>query len=441
MKTGWVGHPGYAPPMQTLTDPRRQSLRRIQWFAIALLLASLGGLLLGHAMGGQGGWGWLRAFCEASAVGALADWFAVVALFRHPLGIPLPHTAIIPQSKERIADSLADFVRDHFLDPATLLAKLAVLDPAQRLGEWLRDPARMALWAQQAQGVALGLLNVFDDARMQRATLELVVAQARRWDAAATAGEVLGLLTQDGRHNELLDAGLVKLGEYLAQDEVKAAVSELLHKHVRKEWPKVVGLVDAVASTSKMADSMAEKLSASALDELREVLAQPAHPARLRYQAWLADYITRLRDDPALRQACDDLKERALTDPAVRQFVASLWTDIKQLLQADLADPQSAIARNLQAALGAVGERLASDTHLREAINEHVMAAAGQLALGLRTGVTTHISQTIKGWDDRQLVQELELSVGRDLQFVRISGTLVGGLAGVALHALVLWLA
>ena len=431
---------GYASNMFATPDPRRQSLRRMQWFALALLLASLCGLLVSHAMGGRGAWGWLRAFCEASAVGALADWFAVVALFRHPLGIPLPHTALIPQSKARIADSLADFVRDHFLDPATLLAKLVVLDPAQRLGAWLRDPARLGFWVKVAQGIALGLLNVFDDVRMQRATLALVVAQARRWDAAATAGEVLGLLTQDGRHNELLDAGLVKLGECLAQDEVKAAVSQLLLKHVRKEWPKLVGMVDAVASTAKLADSMAEKLSASALDELREVLAQPEHPARLRCQAWLAAYIARLRDDPALRQACDALKERALTDPAVRQFVASLWTDIKQLLQDDLADPQSAIAHNLEAALAAVGDRLASDTSLRDAINEHVMAAAGQLALSLRAGVTAHISQTIKGWDDHQLVQELELSVGRDLQFIRISGTLVGGLAGLMIHAVVAWM-
>lgn len=411
----------------------------MQWFAIALLLASLCGLLASHWMGGQGGWAWLRAFCEASAVGALADWFAVVALFRHPLGIPLPHTAIIPQSKERIADSLANFVRDHFLDPQTLLAKLAVLDPAQRLGEWLRDPVRMGFWVTEARGWALGALNIFDDERMQRATLELVVAQARRWDVAATAGEVLGLLTQGGRHNALLDAGLVKVGEYLAQDEVKATVAQLLLKHVRKEWPKVVGMVDTVASTSKMADSMAEKLSASALEELREVLAQPGHPVRLRYEAWLAAYVERLRSDPALRDACNAIKERALTDPAVRGFVASLWTDIKTLLQQDLADPQSAIARNLEAALAAIGERIASDASLREAINEHVLAAADQLAGNLRSGITSHIAQTIKAWDDRQLVQELELSVGRDLQFIRISGTLVGGLAGLVLHAVLLY--
>ncbi len=413
----------------------------MQWLAIALLLASLCGLLASHGMGGQGGWGWLRAFCEASAVGALADWFAVVALFRHPLGIPLPHTAIIPQSKERIADSLADFVRDHFLDPPMLLAKLKVLDPAQRLGEWLRDPAQVGFWVAQARGWALGALNIFDDERMQRATLELVVAQARRWDAAATAGEVLGLLTQGGRHNELLDAGLVKLSEWVAQDSVKDTVAVLVLKHVRKEWPTIFGMLDKLASTSKMADSLAEKLSASALAELQDVLVQPEHPARQRYAAWLAAYVQRLRSDPALRQACEDIKERALTDLAVRGFVASLWTDIQQLLRDDLGHPQSRIGRSLEAAARTVGERLASDASLREAINAHVLSAAGTLAGSLRTGITGHIAQTIKAWDDRQLVQELELSVGRDLQFIRINGTLVGGLAGVVLHALVVWLA
>ena len=131
-------------------------------------MAALAGLALAQAMGGAGGWGWLRAFCEASAVGAVADWFAVVALFRHPLGLKIPHTAIIPQGKARIADGLAEFVRDHFLDPATLLARLTVLDPARRLGEWLTDPPRMQSLVAQAQGWALGVLETFDDARLKQ---------------------------------------------------------------------------------------------------------------------------------------------------------------------------------------------------------------------------------------------------------------------------------
>ena len=425
-----------APDLSAPPDDRPRSLQRMQWIALALLLTALVGLIVSHLMGGLGAWGWLRAFCEASVVGALADWFAVVALFRYPLGLKLPHTAIIPQSKARIADNLADFVRDHFLDPKTLLSKLAVFDPAMRLGEWLSDPARVKFWMNEARAWALGALRVFDDERMQRAMQELIVTQARSWDAALMAGEVLGLLTKDGRHHELLDAGLHKVSEFLAQDEVKDAAAKLMLKHVHKEWPLVIGMVNTVYSASKIADSFAEKLSLSALSELREVLAQPEHPLRLRYEQWLMEYIDRLRSDPALRTAFNNIKERALTDPAVQTFVATLWADIKGRMQDDLANPHSAIASHLEATLSAIGQQLANDPSLRDAINEHVLSAAGEMTVSLQSGISSHISETIKAWDDRQLVHEIELNIGRDLQFIRINGTLVGGLAGLVLHAM-----
>ena len=177
-------------------DPRAVALKRMKWSAAGLLAAALAGLALAAWQGGEGGWGWLEAFCEASAVGAIADWFAVVALFRHPLGLPLPHTAIIPKSKERVADGLAHFVRDHFLDPPTLVARLGVFDPARRLGDWLADPARVREWVAAGRRWAANAVGLFDDDRMRRATLELVVAQARRWNSAATAAEVLAMLTQ-----------------------------------------------------------------------------------------------------------------------------------------------------------------------------------------------------------------------------------------------------
>ena len=183
------------PPTPARPDARAALLRRWKRIALSLLLLALCGLALAHAMGGAGGWGWLRAFCEASAVGAIADWFAVVALFRYPLGIKIPHTAIIPKAKERIADGLAEFVRDKFLDPQAILAKLAVFDPARKLGEWLTDPQRVRFWVGQGQRWALGLLDTFDDERLKKATLELIALQLRRWDAAPTAGDVLGLLT------------------------------------------------------------------------------------------------------------------------------------------------------------------------------------------------------------------------------------------------------
>ena len=417
-------------------DARSVALNRMKWSAAALLAAALAGLALAVWQGGQGGWAWVEAFCEASAVGAVADWFAVVALFRHPLGLPLPHTAIIPRSKARVADGLAHFVRDHFLEPDMLVTRLGVMDPARRLGDWLADPARVDDWVAQARAWALKAVGLFDDGRMRQATLELVVAQARRWNSAATAAEVLTVLTQGGRHHELLDAGLEKIGGFLAEDEVKARVSALMVRHARKEWPKVIGMVELVTPVARMADGLADKLSASVLGELRDVLAQPEHPVRQRYDRWLAEFIERLRHDEALVAAFERVKERAITDPAVLDYAASVWSDIKRLLQADLADEHSALAQHVAQAMRDVGDRLRDDEGLRASLNEHLLSAAGQLAANLRTGVTTHIAQTIKDWDDRQLVEELELSVGRDLQFIRINGTVVGGIAGLALHAL-----
>lgn len=421
---------------RTSADPRAAALQRMKWGAAALLAAALGGLALAAWQGGVGGWGWLQAFCEASAIGAVADWFAVVALFRHPLGLPLPHTAIIPRSKARVADGLARFVRDHFLDPGSLVERLGVFQPALRLGDWLAEPARVAEWVADGRRWAAKAVGLFDDERMRRATLELVVAQARRWNSAATAAEVLAMLTQGGRHHELLDAGLEKVAGFLAEDEVKARVSELMVRHARKEWPKVVGMVELVTPLARMADGLADQLAASVLGELREVLAQPEHPVRQRYDRWLAEYIERLRHDEGLAAAFERVKARALDDPAVLDYAGSVWNDLKGLLQADLVDERSTLGDHIAQAMHDIGDRLRDDASLRAALDEHLLSAAGQLAASLREGVTTHIAQTIKDWDDRQLVDELERSVGKDLQFIRINGTVVGGLAGLALHAL-----
>ncbi len=407
----------------------------MRWFAGALLAAAIAGLALARWQGGRGAWGWVGAFCEASAVGAVADWFAVVALFRHPLGLPLPHTAIVPRGKARLAEGLAAFVRDHFLEPAALVERLQVFDPARRLGDWLAEPARVREWVGEGRRWALKAVGLFDDGRLRRATTALVLDQLRRWNAAATAAEALALLTRDGRHHELLDAALVKLGELLEEDDVRARVSALMVRHARKEWPKAVGMVEFVTPAGRVADRLADQLSASVLGELREVLAQPDHPVRRRYELWLAEFGERLRRDEALAASFDRVKERLLDDPALQDYVAAVWDDIKRMLAEDLADEGSAIAAHVESALRDVGARLAHDEDLRAALNEHLLSAAGQLAAGLRDGVTDHIAQTVRAWDDRHLVRTLERGVGRDLQFIRINGTVVGGLVGLALHA------
>lgn len=423
--------------MADLSDPRRAPLRRLKRQAVALLVLMLAGFWLSHAMGNQGIWAWTRAFCEAATVGALADWFAVVALFRRPMGLPIPHTAIIPANKARVADNLAAFVRNHFLDPAVLLAKLEVFDPAARLGAWLGERRQARLAAQTARAWALQALSLLDEPAVRDAIQGFVLARLRAWNAAGTAGEVLALLTRDGRHQALLDEALKRLGEYLSQGEVKQRASEVMVRYARKEWPRMVGTVNLIKPVDGIADSMAERLANALLDELQAVLSEPEHPLRQDYEQWVAAYLERLRDDPALVAQVAQIKERLLDHPLLREYVQGLWQEVQQSLRQDLSRKGSVLTRHLTHALLALGQRLGQDPALRHAINAHVLGSARALADGLREGVTTHIAQTVKSWDERHLVDELELSVGADLQYIRFNGTLVGGLIGVALHAMV----
>ncbi len=420
------------------SQARRTQLRRMKIAALALLVAMISGFITSHVMGGQGAWAWVRAFCEAATVGALADWFAVVALFRRPLGLPIPHTAIIPSNKDRIGDNLAVFVRDHFLDPDTLMEKLRVFDPASRLSRWLARPRQAHALSDGARRVALQTLDLLDDQAVRGVIQEFVVKNLRRWDAAGTAGEVLGLLTRDGRHQELLDAALERLGGYLGDDDVKERASALLVKFARKEWPRIIAAVDVIASVDGIADNLADRLARALVQELRDVLSEPGHPVRRDYEAWVLDYIERLRADPALAGQVEALKQRAIDHPKVQEYVKGLWDDIHAALRRDLSDEQSALAGHLESALLALARKLGEDPALREAINNHILGAARRLTGRLRIGVTEHISRTVKLWDERHLVDELELSVGRDLQYIRFNGTLVGGLIGVLLHAGVL---
>lgn len=418
------------------TDVRLQSLRRMQRVALGLLGLAIVGLITATAFGGAGAWGWVKAFCEAAAIGALADWFAVVALFRRPLGLPIPHTAIIPANKVRIADNLAVFVRDHFLDPKTLLEKIAVFDPAARLSQWLADPLRVQAWVHAARQWGLQALDWLDDRRLQQGLKDIALDALQRWDAAQTAGQVLTVLTRDGRHQDLLDGALDKIGEFLNQDDVKQRVSALLVKHARKEWPTIVGLVNAVKSVDSLADALADKLANALMAELQDILRDPDHPVRVAYGEKVDAFISRLRTDPALAARVQELKAQLIDNPAVQTYVEGLAQEAKDWLRRDLSDPNSHLGLHLHAALSGIGSKLASDATLREAINTHILSAAAQLAQDLRGGVTEHIASTVKGWDDRALVREMELSVGKDLQFIRLNGTLVGGVVGVLLYAL-----
>lgn len=426
--------------MSPTTDTRRAQLRRLKAYALAMLLAMLAGFIVSHINGERGIWAWVGAFCEAATVGALADWFAVVALFRRPLNLPIPHTAIIPRNKARIADSLAVFVRDHFLEPEALLAKLKVFDPATRLGEWLSQPAQARMLAGMARGWAVQALDLLDEAAVRRSIQGFVVAQLRQWNAAATAGELLGLLTADNRHQRVLDEGLTRVANWLDNDKVRQQASALIVRYIRKEWPKLASTVDWVKPIDEIGDSLADRLARAGLEELQAILSQPDHPLRQDYALWLGNYMRRLREDPALAARVDALKQQVIDHPAVQDYVQGLWQRIHEYLRSDLSREDSVLAGHLERSLGRLGASIGSDPALRDALNQHMLSGAEKLTNRLRSGVTEHIAQTVKGWDENKLVEQLELSVGRDLQYIRFNGTLVGGLIGLLLHALTGWL-
>ncbi|MDD2893882.1 MAG: DUF445 domain-containing protein [Halothiobacillaceae bacterium] len=420
----------------TPPSERERELRRLQAIAIALLLGALVILLLSAWMGGQGVWAWTLAFSEAAVVGALADWFAVVALFRHPLGLPFPHTAIIPANKARIGDQLATFVRDHFLEPKILLQKLALFDPAARLGQWLAEPAQVQSWVAAVRAWSLQALDWLDDARLQLALKELLIDALQRWNSAETAAQVLRALTKDGRHHAVLDAGLLKLAQVLDQEEVKAQVSAKLAQYARAEWPKMIGVISVFKSVDGMADELSSKLAQAIILDVVAVLQDAEHPLRKRYEAKVMDYIERLGEDQGIQAAFNDVKTQLLQRPELSDYSQVLVQEIKAWLRADLSREDSALAQHLAQAMAALGEKLRDDASLRAAINEHVLAAAEKLVVDVREGVTEHIAKTVKAWDEEQLVKTLELSVGRDLQYIRFNGTLVGGVIGLGLHAL-----
>ncbi|MBB3196548.1 DUF445 domain-containing protein [Roseateles terrae] len=425
-----------------MTDPaqRLRDLRRMQGVALGALGLSLSGLGVSVAMGGQGGWGWFQSFCEAATVGGLADWFAVTALFRHPLGLPIPHTALIPQGKHRIADSLASFVRDNFLHPDVLLAKLERFNPAQRLGEWLASAEHQAQVASSARSMALEALSLLNEESVRRALGEFLLRRAMSWNATATAAGVLDVLTDAGRHQQVLDGALEKLRDYLATPEVRTLVAARLVKFSRAQWPKVTSVVDALSSVDKMADSLSDKLALQLVEEVQEALSQPDHQVRREFDVWIHDFIQRLRDDEKFAQDINALKDRVVQSPDVRAYLDGLWLELRAGIEADIRRDDSALLRHLVQSLHALSQRMAHDEGLTQAINDHLLSMAGHLVTRLRGGVTDHIATTMKAWDDRSLVRQIELSVGRDLQFIRLNGTLVGGAIGLLLHALKAWL-
>lgn len=409
------------------------ALHRAKRFALACLLGSAM-LFVAASLAPPSLWtALLRAMAEAAMVGALADWFAVTALFRR---IPLPflarHTAIIPRNKDRIADNLAVFVEEKFLSPQSLAGLVRRHDPAQRLSAWMAAPENAArLGGYMAQAVA-GVLTLTDDRRIQAFVREALQTALGKLDLSRSLASILDTLTLDGRHQQLLDRAIVALAELLNREQTRAFIAERMVEWLQREYPKIEKLLPSNWIGEKSADTLAD-----ILDKLLTGIAEdPQHSLRQAFDRQLAGFVARLKEDPALRARAEEIKREILQGEAVNAYVGSLWESLRQWLRQDLARPDSALHAQASAATQWIGRALQEDAQLRSSLNAHLEQAIASLSPDVAQLLTRHISDTIKQWDTAELSRQIELNIGRDLQYIRINGTLVGGLIGALLFGL-----
>ena len=418
------------PPSETAEDPARALLRaKRQALGLLLLVTAVfiatsvvdRGLLLNC----------IKAMAEAAMVGALADWFAVVALFRRPLGLPIPHTAVIARNQARIGRNLATFVRDKFLDVPSLVALIRRHDPAERLAQWLTAPGNAALLGHQATRLASAALETVQDAQVERFIQKAARTLIGQVDMSRALAAVLDTLTHNGRHQALLDDVLAKLTELLHNEDTRAWVAQTIVAWLKKDHPRTEKLLP-----SDWLGDKGSALLARALESvMADVAANPQHALRAQFDAAVQRFIERLRSDPEWVHKGEEIRTYLQTDATVAGYVQTLWQDLRGALQRDLADDDSVVARQVRNLGQWLGQSLAGDAALRQSLNERLEHWVQGLAPDVSQFVAQHIEDTVRRWDTEEMTQLIELNIGKDLQYIRINGTVVGGLIGLVLFA------
>jgi uncharacterized membrane-anchored protein YjiN (DUF445 family) len=367
------------------------------------------------------GLGYVRATAEAAMVGGLADWFAITALFKHPLNIPIPHTAIIPARKDRIGRTLGNFVQHNFLSPEVLGAKLLAVQPSRRVAEWLRRPENARSLARHSAAALRSATEVVKDEDVHALLERSVIEPLRQRSIAPVLAKGLVLLTAGDRHQQLLDRVINGLAGLIMENE------ELIRRRIHAESPWwVPGFVD---------ERLHAKVVAGIQHTLLEISIDPSHPMRRQFDDLLADWIVRLQDSPEAIARADAMKQQLFDHPTSRQLSASLWQEVKRVLdrQAEPEDDETSGA--LDRGLIALAEGALEDEALLAKLDGWIVEAALRVVEQHRHEVGQLIEHTVRNWDPGETSKRLELAVGRDLQFVRINGTLVGGLVGLLLYA------
>jgi uncharacterized membrane-anchored protein YjiN (DUF445 family) len=409
----------------------RDRARRMRWTATGMLaaMAALFVITL-ELVAAHPAWGYVNAFAEAAMVGGLADWFAVTALFRHPLGLPIPHTAIIPDNKNRIAETMAQFLRANFLTPAVVARRMAGLNLARAAGEFLaassargragRADARARL-ASGAAELFAEVLESLDPDRLGNQVRAGLARQLAKLELAPLAGRMIESAIADGRHQPLIE-GFIRWAGLTIEDN-----EETLRAMIEQRIARVLRWA-----------GLDKTISASVLDGLykllAEVLVNPDHPLRGKIEQGLAQLAQDLQHDPETRARVEAIKRDLLANPALAEWWMGVWERIRQALIARARDPEGALGAELQSMLAELGAALQQDARLQVQINRFARRTVVGIASRYGDQIVRLVSETVKRWDATTITARVEGAVGRDLQFIRINGTLVGGLVGMGLH-------
>lgn len=373
--------------------------------------------------------GFVKAFAEAAMVGGLADWFAVTALFRHPLGLPIPHTAIIPRNKDRIGDTLATFLRDNFLTPAVVARRMRGLDVAGAAGRFLasEDRGGSGRLRDGASRLLADILESLDDDRLGGMAKTAVAERLRRMDVSPLLGQTLTAAIREGRHVPLLDGIINRASHIIASNE--DIIREMVHERAGRilRW---TGLDENVSNAvitglNKLVFDMADN---------------PDHPLRLKINEMLEDLAFDLQNNEAMQARVQGLKGELVDNPAMQAWIDGLWQQGRAALLRAARDPDKAMAGKLGDTLRQLGQTLQTDDRIRTTINRFARRAAVGATASYGDSIVKLVSDTIRSWDVGKVTERVETTVGRDLQYIRINGTLVGGLVGLTIHAVDVWL-
>lgn len=404
-----------------------RKLRRMRTIATSLLLAMLA--LLVASVLGQPHYPWLawvRAFAEAGTVGAVADWYAVVALFRHPFGIPVPHTAVIPRNQQRIAENLATFVESNFLAPELIVDRLRTHNTAQSVAAWLAAPGNSRALADPAVDALPALLRVFDDDEVARLIQRGALPGLRALDVSGIAGHLLQILTETQRHQPLLERALTALEAWLADN---AGLLQAKFSEASRYTPV---RLDAY---------IVNKFMAGVIALLHEVRTEPEHPLRQQFDDAVRDIIVRLRTSDRYRRIGRLWMRDFLRHLEREDSYRALWQQLRDWISADALRQDSLARAMLADLLASLGASVRDDPALQARLNDWWLRGV-QFTVGrYRHLVSRLIAEVVKGWDADEISRKIELEIGSDLQYIRINGTFVGGMAGVLLHAAMLLVA